>query len=196
MSTMIVYQLVWAWLFFLGIRSCGEERFQKFFILSFGFTNEFNCISSRFSKPNLPYYVPQRIWPKIQWKRFLVHTVSLNSFTLESKYFRAANSSLMSWTFKKLGEKRVFEHIFLSFYANFVQKWLKRVENKRFSYNLLKVRSIPEGCVAKIFERWIPQTRSKEQKPNSLSSRPYTCCRRVWPQPQAFGFRSTANERL
>ena len=56
-----------------------------------------------------------RIWPKTQSKRFLVHTASLDSFTLELstiQIFWAANPSGMPRTFKKLGEKQVFEHIF------------------------------------------------------------------------------------
>ena len=57
-------------------------------------------------------------WPKNQWKRFLVHTSSLGSFTLElyvNQIFWNKNLTGMLWSLAKLGQKRVFSHIFGNF---------------------------------------------------------------------------------
>ena len=83
----------------------------------------------------------------------------------------AANLLGMLRAFKKLSEKGVFEHIFYHFMPNFAQKLLKKVENDRFPYNFLNVRSIPDEFAAQNI--WKVETHNMDQKPLSLRSQPY-----------------------
>ena len=101
-----------------------------------------------------------RIWPKTQWKRFLVHTASLDSFTLDLstiQIFWATIPSGMLRTFKKLGEKRVFEHIFYHFMLILLKHGWKRSKIKCFHTTFWGSIAFPMSLLPKIFGRWIVQ---------------------------------------